>query len=320
VQLELWQGLNILASAPLLLLPPLPSPSSTDPLLEELDQHVAQASWVQEEEGSSTGVAGNEAGIAAFLTDLGQLLFTTDCIGSSSPQAHGQRSDAGVPAWGGVGPALIHQHSQDPDLLSSSLNTAEGLLEFARSGNLLQVAQLVEFVWQCISQQLQNISANSYGSEQAAGAAKLASRLSGSPAGMTARQLTLKECILTTIHGFRPHSLEGEYSVWAAQRCTPLLMAWKPFFLVWMVASIIGSIRRGEAFNYGDIPVHIIMSSAHVATVFLALAGLHRWGALPVLSRHGTSIAPQLQRKLLKAPWGRQQVCLPAQVSCKLQF
>jgi hypothetical protein len=145
VQLELWHGLNILVSAPLLLLPPLRSPSSTDPLLEELHQHVAQAAWGNEAEDSS--FAGAATGVAAFLTDLGQLVHTVACISSSSSSsgsgASAHATAEGPAAWGGVAASTARRGASDSALLHSTSILAEGLLEFLYVLDLTQTAELV---------------------------------------------------------------------------------------------------------------------------------------------------------------------------------
>jgi hypothetical protein len=113
VQLELWHGHQVLATAPLLLLPPGPITQGPDTLLEELQQCAHQCAWTPETSPPppsplpappppvdplcslsawvpgpplTTTLAGSEppSGAQAWLTDLGQLLFAGACIDQAS--------------------------------------------------------------------------------------------------------------------------------------------------------------------------------------------------------------------------------------------
>jgi hypothetical protein len=181
-----------------------------------------------------------------------------------------------VAPWGRFISAVACQNASDPGLLTSINSIAEGLLEFAHAEGLPQVAQVAESACNCITQHLQKVLPRTINSSHSP--AGVAGKALASQAGSWPTRPTVKECILTAICGFNPRSLEKEYRLWAAQQCTPLLLTWKPFFLVWMAASIVGCMRRGQGFNAGDLPTHAIMTSPHVLTVLLALTGLHRCG------------------------------------------
>jgi hypothetical protein len=267
VQLELWHGLNILASAPLLLLPPLlPAPDhhQSDLLLEELKQHVTQHSWGE-------GKAGNTSGVPALLSDMGQLLFTADGISNASQPC---AAAAGVPSWGGVGPAVIRHHSQDPALLGCCLNMAEGLLEYAQSTGLLHTAQAVEAACKHISNVVKDCSATN--TSQRAEQPNLQGVQATRARVPQSKQPTFKECVQAAVYGFKPKSKEESYTMWAAQQCAPLIFVWKPLFHVLMAASMIGSIRRGDPFSLSDLPIHLLLCSPHALALGLAAAGHYR--------------------------------------------
>jgi hypothetical protein len=269
VQLELWQGLNILASAPLLLLPPLPSPSSTDALLEELHQHVAQNSWTEASESTSVPATG----MSAVLSDLGQLLFTVDCITSGYMRAATDTED-GPGLWGGAAAGVRWQHTSDPDILESALLVNQGLIEYAQNEGLSHVAELAGSAQQCISQRLKDCSPS--GSILEMGQTSLPGILSGHVAAPDLKRPTFSESFRATIYGFKPQAQEKAYHAWAAQQCARLLLVWKPIFHVLMIASAIGSMRRGDPFSITDIPVHLALCSPHTLAFGLAVAGQHR--------------------------------------------
>jgi hypothetical protein len=276
VQLEMWAGLNILASAPLLLLPPLlPAPDhhQPDPLLEELRQHVAQHSWVE-------GAAGETSGMSAFLSDLGQVLFAANCIKPAThvPDRHSatQLAPAGqVAAQGAIVTSLAQRHRSDPDVLRSILSLAEGAAEFAHAEGLHHVAAMVESARVAASQRLRDSSPS--GSSQAASQQQeVAGSNQQESASSPQAQITLRDCMAALVHGFAPGSAEDQYLAWSAQRCAPLLLAWKPWMLVWVVATNIGSVRRGDTITASDVPLHILMCAPHAVTCILALTRRHR--------------------------------------------
>jgi hypothetical protein len=289
VQLELWQGLNILASAPLLLLPSLPRLSSpddqADPLLQELHQHVGQHSWAGEAVGSTLGAA---TGASAFLCDLGHLLFTVDCINSRST------APPGVPTWGGGSSAIISHHRTNTPLLVSSLSMAEGLLEYAHSATLPHTAHIASSARQCIAYTLHDFEQPSqYQSHPP-------STQAGPSVMIESKQLTLSSIIHAAICGFKPPAQEEAYRVWSAKTCSPLLLVWKPIFHMLMIASAIGSMRRGDPFSITDIPIHLVLCSPHTLAFGLAVAGQHRWAQVYALSKQqhadqGTLVSRQSQ-------------------------
>jgi hypothetical protein len=151
VQLELWCGRALLASAPLLLLPALTNgarASGSDPLLDELQDHVQQVGW--EEEASEPETC---SGAAAFLSDLGQVLFSVQCVQQTASDASAQKlsdnsavndmSTSGPSSWGGVVMSLASEHAFDPALLSSMHSLGEGLLEYAKMEGLKATASLL---------------------------------------------------------------------------------------------------------------------------------------------------------------------------------
>jgi hypothetical protein len=173
VQLELWHGLNILASAPLLLLPHLlPDHHQIDPLLEELTHHVSQHSWgeaaaTEQLQGPlgalSSSSSSSSSGLPALLSDLGQVLYCAACItsqggpgdtGSSSPAA----AASGPGSWGGVAVSLAERSASDPTYLRGTLMLAQGLQEYvARDDSLPHTAALLEALRTAISSRLSEV-------------------------------------------------------------------------------------------------------------------------------------------------------------------
>lgn len=178
VQLELWQGHQVLVSAPLLLLPSYGTMPSPDPLFDELQQCIHQFAWEPEPDSQSppAGAAdpllctlsnwvaaspahsGDESppsGVQAWLSDLGQLLYAGAVIEMSSAgpalggPAAGSVNHNKAPAsaeaglWGGVTAATVKHYSENPAVLSSMLQLAGGLHEFAESEALPYTASLV---------------------------------------------------------------------------------------------------------------------------------------------------------------------------------
>jgi hypothetical protein len=156
VQLELWSGRFLLASAPLLLLPALPACNKGgrvhDDLLEELQLSLQSSCWdapagnTLTEPSSHAAAAGEiPAGLAAFLTDLGQVLATAECV-QSAEQEPGNSSEyvaTGPGSWGGIRASLKHQHACNTALLTTVLHMADGLLEYAQAQGLTCTGQLV---------------------------------------------------------------------------------------------------------------------------------------------------------------------------------
>jgi hypothetical protein len=270
VQLELWAGLNILASAPLLLLPPSPSPASdqeADPLLEELKQHVSRLTW---SEGTAAGPA---AGAAAFLSDLGQVLFTASCNSGSGTRAAAVTAD-GPGLWGGAAAGIKHQHTSNPTLLESTLSTCQGLIEYAQAARLTHTQELAATAHLHISQSARHLLSS--GGTLSAGQPNQAGALAMQAVPHKGEQLTSSGCARAVMCGFRAQTQEESYRVWAAKQCAPLIFVWKPLFHVMMVASMIGSIRRGDPFCLSDLPVHLLLCSPHALTLGLAAAGHYR--------------------------------------------
>jgi hypothetical protein len=143
--LELWCGRSLLASAPLLLLPPLaPAGGNTsDALLEELQEYVEASSW-----DASSG-----KGVSSFLTDLGQLMFSTECITTYKPTPV-NTAPKGPATWGGVTAATAWQHACNPAMLADMLVLAEGLADHARDEGLTQTLTLVGASTHTISQRI----------------------------------------------------------------------------------------------------------------------------------------------------------------------
>jgi hypothetical protein len=170
VQLDLWCGRSLLASAPLLLLPSVNSDSDspdTDPLLEELQQCVEQLGWATSSDDSSSS-----SGASALLADLGRLLYTVGCVQQlRNPRAAGNSSSSSGPAsWGGVVSSLAAQHASDATLLGSALDVAEGLLEYAEGEGFTHTAQLLTGSMAQLQQRLQEVQGSTSTSTQAAAA------------------------------------------------------------------------------------------------------------------------------------------------------
>jgi hypothetical protein len=148
VQLELWCGRSLLASAPLLLLPPLTSAEgkTSDALLVELLQHTQHFKWSEEEGGS---------GIAAWLNDMGQLLHTAACCASGGTTA--DSASTGPGSWGGVVSAIARQHASSPALLSGALALGEALLEYAKSEGLPHTSSLLSSAILNVHQRLEEL-------------------------------------------------------------------------------------------------------------------------------------------------------------------
>jgi hypothetical protein len=174
VELELWHGHQVLAAVPLLLLPPAATTPPPDPLLEELQQCIQQLAWGSEPTDESqpppaadplctlsNWVAGvpssssqgddTPSGAGAWVTDLGQLLFTGACIDQQASQGTVSggvstgtlATPCGPGSWGGVAASTVTQHTDNPVFLRSMLVLGEGLLELARSQGHCHTVQLV---------------------------------------------------------------------------------------------------------------------------------------------------------------------------------
>jgi hypothetical protein len=161
VQLELWCGRALLASAPLLLLPSVSDRSSagSDPLLAELQTSVGQLGWG---EGAQGHVREAGRGASALLADLGQVLYSVECVrraacGAGPPQVDGLNSSSGPASWGGIVPGLAAQHASSSDALSSVVYICEGLLEYAQEQGLLSTADLLSGCASRLQQRLQQV-------------------------------------------------------------------------------------------------------------------------------------------------------------------
>jgi hypothetical protein len=164
VQLELWCGRALLASAPLLLLPKASDSSSCDSnlLLEELQQCVGQLGW---SEGAQSVGAKPSSGASALLADLGQVLYSAECVqraavaagpaqaGSSSSSSNSAPSSS----WGGIVAGLAAQHASDPDTLSGVIFICEGLLEYAQEQGSTHTADLLSECASRLQQRLQQV-------------------------------------------------------------------------------------------------------------------------------------------------------------------
>jgi hypothetical protein len=150
VQLELWCGRALLASAPLLLLPELSSlgfsdGDITDAVLEELQSHAAASD------------------ATAFLRDLGQVLYSVECVqraedqAGSSQQADSSSNSGPSSSWGGIVSSLASQHASDPDTLSRVLYLSGGLLEYAQDEGLEHTASLISDSMSQLQQRLEQL-------------------------------------------------------------------------------------------------------------------------------------------------------------------
>jgi hypothetical protein len=134
VQLELWCGRALLASAPLLLLPSSSNvpegPQERDPLFEELQTYSASV-----------------IDASALLTDLGQVLYSLECVQQYTARLSGYEQDVNSSgpssSWGGIVAGLAAQHACDLTTLSSMHELASGLLEYAKSEGLKHTAALL---------------------------------------------------------------------------------------------------------------------------------------------------------------------------------
>jgi hypothetical protein len=138
VQLELWCGRDVLASAPLLILPAVTSGASgSDSVLEELQGYINKSS----------------GDTSALLSDLGQVLYSVDCINqqqlgndpvkavaSSNNGTSTTSSSSGPASWGGVVSSLAQHHASDPEMLASMLVAGDDLLQYAKSEGLKHTA------------------------------------------------------------------------------------------------------------------------------------------------------------------------------------
>jgi hypothetical protein len=153
VQLELWAGATTpLLSAPFLLLPP-DAANTADALLLELQTFVQACGWVTPDDADASQAAHGsqpQVGTAAWLEDLGQVLYTAECIqkldnGRAAHVAVASEPDSDLPSsWGGISAAaMADQHTSNPALLSSTLALGEGLLEYAKSEGLAHTSALL---------------------------------------------------------------------------------------------------------------------------------------------------------------------------------
>jgi hypothetical protein len=158
-----------------------------DVLLQEVQQYISQHAWSMAAPEAGTGAEGQEeatdvdldnnsgaeTGNAALLTDLGQVLFAAHCVQAATARiaatalacamadtgastSGNQAAENGQPSsmWGGVAAALRSRYSSDPALLSSTLELAEGLLEFAQEENLANLTACLVSAKGVLSQKL----------------------------------------------------------------------------------------------------------------------------------------------------------------------
>jgi hypothetical protein len=310
VQLELWAGLNILASAPLLLLPPSPSPASdqeADPLLEELKQHVAQQSWVvAPDSGNDIHQAGasllEPSGLSALLTDLGHILHTLDCItaynkahvsakGKGTSDAARQsgetsRSAGGPGSWGGIASNTVRVHATDTTLLCSTLLLAEGVLEYAQAEGLGHTVALLQAALPTLSA---HIKACQHAPSATQGEAALSvdarqEALKGSDNVLSSDMWAQSQqhqapswhaCAAAVVAGFQGE-LEGEYAGWVCQLCSRVMGLWRTSYLVWLAVWTAQRLRAGDTRVLPDLQVPLLCYLPNLVGLVLSVRRRYR--------------------------------------------
>jgi hypothetical protein len=184
------------------------------------------------------------AGSAAFLSDLGQLLHTADCITNSgiagtqwATQSTGSKTkntegEEGPGLWGGVAASIAQQRAWDPAVLSNTLSLAEGLLEYTKTEGLTHSAALVASVSNTICQRHMEVKDGGVGSS--AGRPTSCQPLVQQASLQQDRQQpwqvherpTLKAAMRAVVWGFQAPGLEQSYADSNARYCTRLLNTW----------------------------------------------------------------------------------------------
>jgi hypothetical protein len=277
VQLELWHGLNILASAPLLLLPPQPQEHSTL-LMEELGQHVEQCSWeVDAAESVSEVTAGTQiasaSGVPALLSDLGQVLFTADCI-SNPGRASGLPLE-GPGAWGGVAAGIMAQHTGNPECLDSTLQVAEGLVEYAQAQGLPHLASTVQDAYQLIEKHRSTCThsgAVSAACDKSLGKPAQQQQQEheqGSEQAIRQQPPSLQQCMRAVLLGFPPDQ-EEQYGVWMAARYALIRDTWRATFLVLIASGLLRSLLTAAAEAPAPLTVSALLALPYSVGLILS--------------------------------------------------
>jgi hypothetical protein len=250
VQLELWCGRALLASAPLLLLPSAspggPLNEGADALLEEVQQSVEQLGWG---EGAQSDGTKPSSGASALLADLGQVLYSTGCVQrAAGGRVNSLISSSSGPSssWGGIVAGLAGQHTSDSDTLSGVLSICEGLLEYAQEQQHTYTAGLVGECAARLQQRLQQVQMA--GAPTMAAPPAEAATIAAATAGpyFTALAQAVSMLCLGTDHSARMAQAVGSLSPPGA---TPLWTRNTPLFAIYhalcALLSLCGLIRVG---------------------------------------------------------------------------
>jgi hypothetical protein len=106
-------------------------------------------------------------GTSALLTDLGQVLYSVECVrGAADAAGHAQAGslkNGPSSSWGGIVAGLAAQHVSDAATLSSMHELASGLLEYAKSEGLKHAAALLVSGIMTLHQRLEELRSNTAG-------------------------------------------------------------------------------------------------------------------------------------------------------------
>jgi hypothetical protein len=265
----MWAGHVLLASAPLLLLPhPGAMPDlghvslcQADCLLDELQHHARAVSG----DAPVSGISPEASGLPALLSDLGQVLFTADCI--SNPGRASSLPLEGPGAWGGVAAGIMAQHTGNPECLDSTLQVAEGLVEYAQAQGLDGTLCVVSASAQVIRGQLDKI--------RGPGASPAPLTSSRPQLGVVDKQQQQPTVITAVVFGFQG-GVESEYALWVNRHCSRLVNSWRPVFLLWLLVSAVRSLKEGDAQVVSHLPVHILLALPYTAGILLSARGQTR--------------------------------------------
>jgi hypothetical protein len=221
------------------------------------------------------------SGIPALLSDLGQVLHTMDCLNNSQGRASSIPLE-GPGAWGGVAAGILHHHTGNPDLLTSTLQVAEGLLEYAQAQGLTETVAVVTASAQVIQQQLGKLKG--WGAAGTASSSECSSeqhqhqcqQLRLSPGQQQQQQSpTLKQSAAAVLFGFKDGS-EAEYALWVNRHCSLLVNTWRPIFLLWLLVSGLRSVKDGDDRVLDHLPVHLLLAVPCIVGMVAAVKGHYR--------------------------------------------
>jgi hypothetical protein len=179
-----------------------------------------------------------------------------DCLNNSLGRASSIPLE-GPAAWGGVAAGILQHHTRNPDLLTSTLQVAEALLEYAQAQGLSHMASLVQSAHQQIDGRhciLRSTAPES--SHLHKGSAKADEQHNQEeqqqqgqglePAHPQQQPPTLQQCLRAVLLGFSPR-LEQQYGVWLGTRYSLIRNTWRATFLLLVACGALKSLAGDRA-------------------------------------------------------------------------